>query len=59
MQVVGLRSSSFHEEKRDVGNGAVICEILEGIGPEKDTDPSEYLEDKTNCKKDSTGQEVE
>ena len=58
MEVVGMRRSPLNEEEGNVGNSAVICEIFKRVGPKQNANPSEYLEDEPNCKKDSTAYEV-
>lgn len=59
MEVVGMWSSALDEDKRNVGDCAVVNEILERIGPEEHTQPSEYFEYKAHSQKNSGSQEVQ
>lgn len=59
MEVVGMRGPPLHENKGNVGHGAIINEVLEGVRPEEHADSSQQFETDADCNKDGAGQEVE
>lgn len=47
-----MGSPAFDEDEGDVGDRAVVHEILERVGPKQDTEPSQQFEDDADREED-------